>query len=88
VADRIRLRVSTPEQEVLDRDVGWVTAPATLGEIQVLPGHAALVTSLDAGTLSWDEGGGRGRLAIGGGFAEVRDDVVTVLADSAHAVTG
>ncbi len=85
-ADHLRLRIYTPERQVADLDVKQVTAPATLGEIGVLPDHAALVTSLDPGLLSYDEGGGKvARFQIGAGFAEVRDNVMTVLTDSAQA---
>jgi F-type H+-transporting ATPase subunit epsilon len=63
-----------------------VTAPGVYGEIGVLPDHAALVTMLDAGTLSYKDGARTVRLAIGGGLAEVRDNVMTVLADSAAPV--
>jgi F-type H+-transporting ATPase subunit epsilon len=83
VADRLRLRVYTPEREVVDREVREVTAPGALGEIGVLPDHAALVTALEPGQLTYREDGGITRLTIGAGFAEVRDNVMTVLADSA-----
>ena len=86
MADRFRLRVYTPERELVDQDVREVTAPAAWGEIGVLPDHAALVTVLEPGTLSYTAGGRTSRMRIGGGFAEVRDNVMTVLADSAEAV--
>ena len=83
MADHFRLRVYSPERQLVDADVTEVTAPAAYGEIGVLPDHAALVTTLEAGTLSY-KGAKPGRLAITGGFAEVRDNVMTVLADSAE----
>jgi F-type H+-transporting ATPase subunit epsilon len=82
--DRLRLRVLTPERGVVDQEVREVTAPGALGEIGVLPDHAALVTALEPGILSYKENGKVVRLAIGSGFAEVRDNVMTVLADSAE----
>jgi F-type H+-transporting ATPase subunit epsilon len=86
-ADRLRLRVYTPERELVDQDVREVTAEATLGQIGVLPDHAALVTALEPGPLTYRAvEGGRGRLQLGGGFAEVRDNVMTVLADSGERV--
>jgi F-type H+-transporting ATPase subunit epsilon len=83
MADQLRLRIYTPERQVADLEVQAVTAPATLGEIGVLPDHAALVTSIDPGTLSYTSGGSRVVLQVGAGFAEVRDNVMTVLTDSA-----
>jgi F-type H+-transporting ATPase subunit epsilon len=80
MADRLRLVVLTPERELVDELVREVTAPGAYGQIGVLPNHAALVTSLEAGTLSYKTDQGEKRFTIAGGFAEVRDDVVTVLA--------
>ena len=82
MADRFRLRVYTPERELVDDDVREVTAPAAWGEIGVLPDHAALVTTLEPGVLSYRQNGKVARLAVGSGFIEVRDNVMTVLADS------
>ena len=82
MADRFRLRVYTPEQQLVDADVREVTAQGAWGEIGVLPDHAALVTALEPGVLSYRENGAVTRLQLGGGFAEVRDNVMTVLADS------
>ena len=82
MADRFHLFVYTPEQALVDRDVQEVTAEGALGQIGVLPDHAALVTALEPGVLSYREGAAVSRLQLGGGFAEVRDNVMTVLADS------
>jgi F-type H+-transporting ATPase subunit epsilon len=82
VADRFRLRVYTPERQLVDADVREVTAQGVWGEIGVLPDHAALVTGLVPGLLTYRENGTVARLQLGGGFAEVRDNVMTVLADS------
>ena len=87
MADRFRLRVYSPERELVDTDVSEVTAPGAYGEIGVLPDHAALVTALEAGTLSYKEGAKVTRIAITGGVAEVRDNVMTVLADGAEVQT-
>ena len=82
MADRFRLRMYSPERELVDTDVSEVTAPGAWGEIGVLPDHAALVTALDAGLLSYREDAAVVRLSLGAGFAEVRDNVMTVLAES------
>jgi F-type H+-transporting ATPase subunit epsilon len=82
MADRLRLRVYTPERTLVDRDVREVTAQGALGQIGILPDHAALVTALDPGPLSYRENGSVVQLSLGAGFAEVRDNVMTVLAES------
>ena len=86
MAESLRLRVYTPEQELFDGEVREVTAPGAYGEIGILPDHAALVTTLEPGVLSYKQDGRVGRFQIAGGFAEVRDNVVTVLADSGEPV--
>lgn len=88
MADRFRLRVYTPERELVDTDVREVTAQGAYGQIGVLPDHAALVTALEPGPLSFKEDGRIVRLELGGGFAEVRDNVMTVLAESGEIAAG
>ncbi len=83
MADRLRLVLLTPERQVVDQEVLEVTAPGAYGQIGVLPDHAALVTTLDPGTVSYKTASGLSSFDIGGGFAEVRDNVMTVLATAA-----
>jgi F-type H+-transporting ATPase subunit epsilon len=83
MADRIRLVLLTPERQIVDQEVLEVTAPGAYGQIGVLPNHAALVTALEPGTVSYKTRAGSSSFEIGGGFAEVRDDVMTVLATAA-----
>jgi F-type H+-transporting ATPase subunit epsilon len=84
MADKIRLRLVTPSRLLLDEEVDEVTAPGVLGEFGVLPNHIAFLTLLAPGELSYKQGATRTRLAIGGGYAEVLNNVMTVLADAAE----
>jgi len=86
MTDRFRLLVYTPEHALVDREVREVTAEGALGQIGVLPDHAALVTALEPGPLTYEDTEGVHELRLGGGFAEVRDNVMTVLADSGEVV--
>jgi F-type H+-transporting ATPase subunit epsilon len=86
MATSLRLRVFTPERALVDTEVREVTAQGALGQIGVLPDHAALVTALDPGPLTYRENGTTTRLDLGGGFAEVRDNVMTVLVESGEIV--
>ena len=88
MAQSFRLRVYTPERELVDADVREVPAQGAYGEIGVLPDHAALVTALEPGALTYKQNGRTVRLDLGSGFAEVRDNVMTVLADSGDIATG
>ena len=84
MADKIRLRVVTPTRLVLDEDVDEVTAHGELGEFGVLPNHIAFLSTLVAGELTYKQGATKRTLAVGGGYAEVLDYVMTVLAPSAE----
>ena len=84
MADKITLRVVTPSRLVLDEEVDEVTAPGELGEFGVLPNHIAFLSTLVPGELSFKQGATRTALAISGGYAEVLDNVMTVLASSAE----
>ena len=89
MADVLRLRVYTRERQLVDQDVREVTAPGVYGEIGVLPDHAALVTTLEPGVLTYkDTAGAVASVQVTGGFAEVRDNVMTVLADAGAAAAG
>lgn len=79
-ANRIDLEIVTPEKRVLARRVDDVILPSVNGYMGVLPGHAPLLARLDAGELSYLEGGKRTYLAVSGGFAEVLRGSVSVLA--------
>jgi F-type H+-transporting ATPase subunit epsilon len=84
MADKIRLRVVTPSRLLLDDVVDEVTAPGALGEFGVLPNHIAFLTLLVPGEMSYKEGTSRHYVAVSGGYAEVLDDVMTVLASAAE----
>ena len=84
MADTFQLRIVTPTRQLLDESVNEVTAPGTLGEFGVLPEHATFLSSLEIGTLSFRSGRTTRQVAVRGGFAEVVDDVMTVLADAAQ----
>ena len=84
MADKIRLRVVTPNRLLLDEEVDEVTAPGELGEFGVLPDHIAFLSTLVPGELSYKQGGSWHVLVVSGGYAEVLDNVMTVLAPAAE----
>jgi F-type H+-transporting ATPase subunit epsilon len=84
MADILRLRIVTPERQLLDEEVDEITAPGTVGEFGVLPNHVTFLSSLRPGRLLYKQRGQTHTLVVGGGFAEVSDNVMTVLADSAE----
>lgn len=82
--EEIQLRIVTPRRPLLDEPVEEVTAPGTVGEFGVLPNHAAFLSSLESGRLSYRGASGLSHIAVRGGFAEVSNNVMTVLADAAE----
>ena len=81
----MQVRVITPEGAVLERDdAEHVLLPAENGELGILPRHNAMVCSIKVGRIRVDGDGHSVRLATSGGFAEVFEDTVTILADTAE----
>src|SRR5438105_7491508 len=69
---------------VVAEQVDEVVAPGIEGYFGVLPGHAPFLTTLGIGVVTYRSARGEHQLAIAGGFAEVRNDKVIILADSAE----
>lgn len=83
-ATSFRLRIVSPERLLLDEEVEEVIAPGAAGEFGVLPDHITFLTALAPGRLIYRAGDHRQVVAIFGGYAEVVDNVMTVLADGAE----
>ena len=84
MAEKIQLEVVTPERRVLSEPVDMVTVPGLGGELGILPGHTPLISQLQTGVLTYVQSGKNFQLHVSGGFVEVRDDLVSVLADVAE----
>ncbi|NDY42077.1 F0F1 ATP synthase subunit epsilon [Dissulfurirhabdus thermomarina] len=84
MANRILLEVVTPTKSVLSEEVELVTAPGAEGTFGVMANHAPLLATLRAGEMRYASGGGAVRLAISGGFCEISNNRMTVLAESAE----
>ncbi len=83
----IKLIIATPERVTLEAMVDQVTIPTTTGEITILPGHVPLVGIIKPGELMTKTNGIENSLAVAGGFFEINDNEVKVLADSAEHAT-
>jgi len=79
-----RLEIVTPERKVYSEDVRMVVLPGSEGEFGVLPDHAPLVSALKIGIIRVHHEGKVTKIAVSGGFVEVRDSKVTVLANAAE----
>lgn len=80
----IKLDIVTAERVVFSDDVDVLVVPGIEGQLGILPRHAPLITILQPGELRVKTGGTELRLAVTGGFLEVRPDRVIMLADAAE----
>ncbi len=68
-----------------ESDVDTLIVPGSEGQLAILPRHAALMTTLTHGEVVFRRGETEEQFAVAGGFVEVREDRVTILADQAEA---
>ena len=80
----LTVEIVTPSRILVRAQVDELNIPGDLGYLGILPGHTALLTNLGKGELMYRQGEQRHYLAIFGGYMEVHDDHVTVLADIAE----
>ncbi|MDP2628007.1 MAG: F0F1 ATP synthase subunit epsilon [Candidatus Rokubacteria bacterium] len=80
----MRLEIATPTRQLVSAEADEVVAPGSEGYFGVLPGHAPFLTTLGSGEVSYRHGREEGHLAVIGGFAEVQDDRVMILAETAE----
>ncbi len=81
----LQIEIVTPEKRVAQlAPVDEVRAPGVLGGFGIRPGHASFISSLDAGRLVVVQGGREELFAVSGGFLQVDQDRVLVLADTAE----
>jgi F-type H+-transporting ATPase subunit epsilon len=85
MADTFGLAVATRERLYVHEPVEEAQIPSTNGYLGVLPGHAALVSELGSGELTYTSEARHRSLRIEGGWLEVHDNRVRVLATTAEA---
>lgn len=82
-----KLTLVTPEKRlVIDQEIDEVTVPAFRGELNILPGHAPLITTLETGVLTYKlKGQEAQKVAISWGYCQVSPQGVNILAEYAAA---
>jgi F-type H+-transporting ATPase subunit epsilon len=80
----LQLEVVTPDKQVVSQAVDYISAPGVEGEFGVLPNHVNLLSALATGVLRFNADGKNRHAFISGGFADVSDNKVTVLAEAAE----
>jgi len=81
---KIKFEIVTAERDVYTDDVDVVIAPGIEGQLGILPNHAPLLTLLQPGELVVRKGSEETAIFVTGGFLEVMQNRVTVLADVAE----
>ena len=75
----MRIRIVCPVSCAYEGDAAFVSIPSTDGEFGVLPAHSSEICTIDRGYVRVSDKA----FAVAGGYAQVADDVVTVLAERA-----
>lgn len=83
----LTVSVVTPDGPVMEDSFEMVSCKAEFGELGILPGHIPLVAPLSISAVRLKRGNDMERIAVSGGFLEVRPDKVTILAQSAETPT-
>lgn len=82
----LHFTIITPLRTALETEVSSVHLPASQGEMEVLPGHTDLITSVANGELTYRPVSGEAQtLFVGGGFLQVENDKVLLVTDTALA---
>ena len=84
MSQNLTLEVVTPSKVILETEAEYVTIPGELGELGILPSHIPLLTNLQSGVLSYKKSGVEKKIAVHFGYAEVCQDKITILANSAE----
>ena len=82
--DTLHVEIVTAERELYSGEANLVSAPGTEGRLGILPRHAALLTTLSPGALNIKLGDAEEPIFVSGGFLEVSNNSVIVLADTAE----
>jgi len=82
----MRVVVIAPDRAVFEGEADAVSAPAYDGQVGILPRHAPFLTMLGTGRLTVRSAGGTRTFRVQGGFLQVVDNTVRVVAEQASAV--
>ena len=82
MSHKLILSIVTPEKQLVVEEVDQVNVPGTEGDLGILYDHAPILTNLRSGQLSYEKDGETVALVVSGGYLEVTDNRVTVLAET------
>ena len=82
MSQKLILSIVTPEKQLVSDEVDQVNAPGSEGDLGILYDHAPILTNLRSGQLSYEKEGETIALVVSGGYLEVTDNRVTILAET------
>lgn len=86
MADSMQFDLVSPERRLVSVAVREVRLPGTDGDMTIMPGHAPVIVNLRPGIVAVvDESGNETDFAVTGGFAEINNESVSLLAERGHA---
>lgn len=86
MADTMQFDLVSPEKSLVSFPVREVRMPGTDGDLTVMPGHCPVIVTLRPGMVTVvDAQGSATEFAVSGGFAEVNNDSISLLAERGHA---
>jgi len=74
----LKLKIVTPERIAYDGEVSSVLVPGTMGQFEILTGHAPIISSLGKGVVEYATGDGKQQVTVLGGFVSVQHDEVSL----------
>ena len=78
MSDRLIVKIITPEKVVFYHEADSILLPGTLGEMEVLPGHVAIFSTIEPGSVIARDGKRTLNVACGTGLLEVKDNMVSL----------
>ena len=84
MTQKLTLSIVTPEKQLISEEADQIIVPGTEGDLGILYDHAPILTLLRPGQLSYEIEGKSVVLVVSGGYLEVTDNRVTVLAETAE----
>lgn len=82
MSQKLTLSIVTPEKQLVSEEVDQVNVPGMEGDLGILADHAPILTGLRSGQLSYEKDGETIALVVSGGYLEVTDNRVTILAET------
>jgi len=84
---KLNLKIITPKNIALEKEIDGVTLPSTEGDMTILPRHINLFALLEEGIVHYWNGEESEYLAIGGGYVETNGETVSLLVSRAYGQT-